>query len=97
MANGLQKARRKRRWTGFALFLKTHRKGMVVAIGVLLGLVLFFENTHEVRTYVFFWSLKLPLIAWALFFAIIGYLVGKSIEWAYARKLHRSTGTKAET
>ncbi|MCD6496878.1 MAG: hypothetical protein J7M25_01055 [Deltaproteobacteria bacterium] len=97
MANGLKAARRKRMWASLVYFLKTHRKGTAVAIGVALGLVLFFQNTHQVRTYVFFWSLKLPLIAWALFFAIIGYLVGKSIEWAYGRKLHRSTGTEDET
>ena len=81
-----------RTWATMVFFLKTHRKATAVAVLVILGLILVFQNTHQVRTYLFFWSIKLPLILWAALYAVLGYAGGKGIEWAYQKRQRRRGG-----
>ncbi len=80
-----------RTWATAVFFLKTHRKATAVAVLIILGLILVFQNTHTVRTYLFFWSLKMPLIVWAALCAGLGYLGGKGVEWAYQKRRRRQT------
>ncbi len=76
-------------WATLVFFLKTHRKATFGTIAVVLGIILFFQNTHPVQSNLFFWSLRLPLVVWALIWAVIGYLAGKGVEWGQARRLRR--------
>ncbi len=84
-----------RTWATMVFFLKTHRKATAVALLVVLGLILVFQNTHPVRTYIFFWSLRLPLILWAGLYALLGYAAGKGIEWAYQKRRRIRGGASA--
>ena len=76
-------------WATLVFFLKTHRRATFGTIVVILGVILFFQNTHPVRTNLYFWSVRLPLVVWALIWAVIGYLAGKGVEWGHARRIQR--------
>ncbi len=84
-------------WEFLVFFLKTHRKATFVGIVVVLGVILLFQNTHPVRTNLFFWSLQLPLVVWALIFVAIGYFVCVGHGWARQRRLKRLRGEGARS
>ena len=76
-------------WDSIIFFIKTHPTSTAVGLGVALGLVLMFQNTHYVQVHFFFWEFKLPMVVWTVFFGGMGYLAGKCIEWARQKQLKR--------
>ena len=80
-------------WDSTVFFVRTHPKATAVGVGVALGLVLTFQNTHSVKVHFFFWDLKFPMVIWTVFFGGMGYLAGKGIEWARQKHLNRRRRT----
>lgn len=68
-------------WDRLILFVKQHPRGILSALGMVLGLVLIGQNTHRVRAYFLVWTIHLPMVIWAVFYGGLGYLAGKGIEW----------------
>lgn len=80
-------------WDSLVFFIRTHPKGTLIGLGVAIGLVLMFQNTHSVKVNFFLWHFKLPMVIWTVFFGGMGYLTGKGIEWARQKQLQRRRHT----
>ena len=55
---------------------------MGIALGVLLAVILVIGNLRSASVFLLVGDVSLPLIAWALIFAVLGYATGKWIEWS---------------
>lgn len=76
-------------WNRTGHFLKDHSKGIVAFLGVVLGIVVMVQNGHSVESHLLFWTINMPMVVWAVFFIIVGYLGGKGLEWCWNRRKRR--------
>jgi len=76
-------------WQKLVRFVREHPKGILAALGGILGVLLMLQNTHSVKSHFLFWSVNMPMVVWAFFFGGLGYLSGKGIEWALDKRKKR--------
>lgn len=67
-------------------FLRDHPAGIVATVGVILGIVLMAQNGHSVESHFLFWTIDMPMVVWAVFFMIVGYLGGRGFAWCWSRR-----------
>lgn len=70
----------------FFRFLRDHPAGIIGALGVILGIILMVQNGHSVESHFLFWTIDMPMVVWAIFFMIIGYLGGRGAQWCWNRR-----------